>query len=303
MHEPPPTDPTDAFLEHRARLLGIAMRILGSAADAEDAVQETWLRLRRTDPSTIENLAAWATTVVSRICLNVLRSRGTRREEALDARLDDPVLGPPEDPDAPDPEAEATTADAVGVALLLVLDTLTPAERLAFVLHDLFAVPFDEIAPVLDKSVDATRQLASRARRRVQGREPVSARPDDAARRRAVVDAFFAAARRGDLDTLIGVLAPDVVLRSDGGPVLPPTATAVVRGAEAVASRAVMFSRPEADLRPATIDGRTGVVVTVGDTIVASMAFDVVDDRIVSIDSLADPERLATLDLREIERR
>jgi RNA polymerase sigma-70 factor (ECF subfamily) len=282
----------EQFEEQRPHLRAVAYRMLGSHAAADDAVQETWIRLSRADTSDVENLRAWLTTVVGRVCLNVLRSRRARPAELV-AHVPDPVVTAE---DAA-PEHEAVLADSVGLALLVVLETLTPGERLAFVLHDIFGVPFDEIAPIVGRSPVAARQLASRARRRVQGAEAV---PDaDRSRQRAVVDAFYAAARSGDFEGLVAVLDPDVRLRSDGGR-LRAAASAVVDGAEAVASRAIMFSMPRAELRPALVNGAAGVVVMTGRRRFAIMAFTVVDGRIVEIDVLADPERLEALDLSAV---
>ena len=278
----------ERFEEHRAHLRGVAYRMLGSLSEADDAVQETWQRVSRADTTAVENLGGWLTTITSRVCLNALRSRRTRREEPLEARVPDPIVTRP---DGGDPEQEAVLADSVGLALLVVLETLAPAERLAFVLHDLFAVPFDEIATIVDRSPEATRQLASRARRRVQGTAPVA--DADPARQREIVDAFFAAARRGDFDALVRVLDPDVVLRADAG----PAASTIVRGAETVASRAIMFAQPSATLVPALVNGSAGVVVTVGGRPVAVMAFTVSGGRIVAIDALNDADRVGKLDL------
>src|SRR5947207_4605857 len=214
------------FEEQRPHLRAVAYRMLGSLTEADDAVQDAWLRLSRADTSDVENLRAWLTTVVARVALNMLRSRRTRREQPLDVRVPDPIIDPA---DGTDPEHEALLADSVGLALLIVLETLTPAERLAFVLHDMFAVPFEEIAPLVERSPEATRQLASRARRRVQGAGAVS--DTDVSRQREVVDAFFAAAHNGDFDALVAVLDPDVVLRSDGG-VVRPGASQVIHGAD-----------------------------------------------------------------------
>jgi RNA polymerase sigma factor (sigma-70 family) len=279
------------FEEHRAHLRAVAYRMLGSLSEADDAVQEGWLRLSRSDTSDVENLRAWLTTVVARVCLNVLRSRRTRREEPLDVHVPDPVVSPA---DGTQPEHEALLADSVGLALLVVLETLAPAERLAFVLHDMFAVPFDEIAGLVDRSPEATRQLASRARRRVQGQAPA---PDaDLAAQRRVVDAFFAAAREGDFEALVAVLDPDVVSRSDGG-ALRPEATAVVRGAREVAARALTFARLSPFVRPALVNGAAGVVVAPDGEPFAVMGFTVVGGKIVEIDAMTDPARLRELDL------
>ncbi|MEV1117475.1 RNA polymerase sigma factor SigJ [Actinosynnema sp. NPDC049800] len=275
----------ERFEEHRTHLRSVAYRMLGSVAEADDAVQDAWLRFDRADTDEVENLGAWLTTVVARLCLNVLRSRGQRREDPFDVHVPDPVVS--YDGGA-DPEYEAVLADSVGLALLVVLDTLTPAERLAFVLHDLFAVPFDEIAAVIEKSTAATRQLASRARRRVQGRVPT---PDtDPTRQREVVDAFFAAARDGDLDALVAVLDPDVVLRSDGG--AGSRFSVTLSGARTVAGQAVTFGRLFPLARPALVNGVAGVVVAADGRALSVMAFTVTGGRIAAIDVLADRERL-----------
>ena len=285
------------FEEHRARLRAVAFRMLGSLSEADDAVQEAWLRTSRADANEVENLGGWLTTITARVCLNMLRSRAARREEPLDAHVPDPVITRA---DRRSPEDEAVLADSVGLALLVVLETLSPAERLAFVLHDMFAVPFDEIAPIVDRSPEATRQLASRARRRVQG-APTA--PDaDLQRQREVVDAFFAAARGGDFDALVAVLDPDVVLRADGGAGRVRQST-VLRGAEAVASQALRFARPGADVRQVVVNGAAGILVAPGGRPVAVMGFTVVRGRIVAIDALADPDRLRDLDPSLLEER
>jgi RNA polymerase sigma factor (sigma-70 family) len=287
----------ERFEEHRTHLRAVAYRMLGSVSEADDAVQEAWLRLSRSDASAIENLRGWLTTVVARVSLNVLRTRRSRREEAfdVDVHVPEPIVSRA---DGVDPEHEALLADSVGLALLVVLETLDPAERLAFVLHDMFAVPFDEIAPMVGRTPAAARQLASRARRRVQGEATV---PDaDLARQREVVDAFFAAARDGDFDALVAVLDPDVVLRSDGG-TLRPRSTAVVHGAEQVAKRAFMFAGLSPYVRPALVNGVAGVVVAPRGEPFAVMGFTVVGGRIVAIDALGDPERLRELDLTVLD--
>ncbi|GLI03444.1 RNA polymerase sigma factor SigJ [Phytohabitans aurantiacus] len=277
------------FERHRSHLRAVAYRMLGSLAEADDAVQESWLRASRADTSDVEDLRAWLTTVVSRICLNMLRSRRSRLEEPLDVRVPDPIVSPES---GVDPEHEAVLSDAVGLALLVVLGTLNPAERVAFVLHDMFALPFEEIAPVVDRSAAATRQLASRARRRVQGQAPA---PDpDVRRQRAVVDAFFAASRDGDLDALVAVLDPDVVLRSDGG-AGRPRLNLVLRGAQAVSRQAFTSRALSPFVHRALINGVAGVVVAPQGRPQFVMAFTVVDDRIVAIDVLADPDRLDRL--------
>jgi RNA polymerase sigma factor (sigma-70 family) len=284
----------ERFEKQRPRLRAVAYRMLGSTSEADDALQETWLRVSRASATAIDNPDGWLTTVTARVCLNLLRSRRTRREEALEPRMPDPVVTR----DTVDPSDEVVIADSVGLALLVVLETLDPAERLAFVLHDMFAVPFDEIAPMVERSPEATRQLASRARRRVHGAEPP---PDtDSPRQREVVDAFFAAARGGDFAALISVLHPDVILRSDGG-TKRIGASAVVRGAENVASRAVTFALPRAQLQPVRVNGEAGVVVTVNERVVSILGFTVRNGRIVAIEALADPDRLRDLDLSALD--
>jgi RNA polymerase sigma-70 factor (ECF subfamily) len=287
----------EEFEEQRPRLRAVAYRMLGSRAEADDAVQEAWLRLDRSDAGEIDNLAGWLTTVVSRVCLNVLQSRRTRDERPLDdVHVPDPLISRAE---RLDPEQEALLADSVGLALLVVLEALPPAERLAFVLHDMFAVPFESIAPIVGRTPTAARKLASRARQRVQGEAPA---PDpDLARQRAVVDAFFAASREGDFDALVALLDPDVVLRSDGGAGRPGV-TALVRGAEQVASRALTFKRLSPHVRPALVNGAAGVVVMPeGRRPVSVLGFTVRGDRVVAIDALADPARLATLDVTVLQ--
>jgi RNA polymerase sigma factor (sigma-70 family) len=283
------------FEANRPHLHAVAYRMLGSPSEADDAVQEGWLRLSRSDTSEVENLAGWLTTVVARVCLDMLRSRKARREESLSTHVPDPVLS--REPGI-DPEHEAVLADSVGLALLVVLEMLSPAERLAFVLHDMFGVSFEEIAPMVDRSPDAARQLASRGRRRVQGVPAVT--DTDLAGQRKVVDAFFAAARDGDFDALIAVLDPDIVLRSDGG-TLRPEASVIRRGAEAVARQALMFARLSPFVRPALVNGAAGVVVAPAGRAVSVMGFTVAGGKIVAIDALADPERLAELDLSVLD--
>jgi len=281
------------FEEHRTRLRAVAYRMLGSLSEADDAVQEAWLRLNRADTSEVENLDGWLTTVVARISLNMLRSRDTRREEPIGVRIPEPIV---DRADGTDPEHEALLADSVGLALLVVLETLSPTERLAFVLHDMFAVPFDEIAGIVDRSPDAARQLASRARRRVQGENTV---PDaDLGAQREVVDAFLAAARDGDFDRLVAVLHPDVVLRADFA---PAGGSREVRGAEAVAGQAQIYSRLGLVGRPALINGAVGLVSTRDGQPFSVGGFTVRDGKIVAMDILADPERLARLDLTVLD--
>jgi RNA polymerase sigma factor (sigma-70 family) len=276
----------ERFQERRPHLRAVAYRMLGSLSEADDALQEAWLRLSRSDISGVENLGGWFTTIVARVSLNMLRARKSKRGESLEARLPDPIVST----DAGvDPEHEALIGDSVGLALVVVLETLAPAERLAFVLHDMFAVPFDEIASITGRSPEAARQLASRARRRVRGQAPV---PDaDLARQRSVVDAFFAAARQGDFEALVAVLDPDIVLREDGGTERPDM-RAVIRGARAVAERALSFAHLSPDVRPATVNGAAGVLVVPGGRLFAVMAFTVSDGKVVEIDVLADPLRL-----------
>ena len=287
---------TAGFEQNRSRLRAVAYRMLGSFAEADDAVQETWLRMSRADASGVDNLDAWLTTIVARVCLNMLRSRNSRREQPFDTYVPDPVIGRA---DGTSPEDEAVLADSVGLALQVVLETLTPAERLAFVLHDMFDLPFDEIGPMVGRSPTAARQLASRARRRVRGVEAQA--PDaDIGRQREVVDAFFAAAHHGDFDALVAVLDPDVVLRSDGGST-HPQASAVVHGAAAVAGRAVMFAQRAAVVRPALVNGAAGVVFTVDGHPVSVMGFTVSGGKIAEINVLADPERLSRLDLTALD--
>jgi RNA polymerase sigma-70 factor (ECF subfamily) len=280
----------ERFEEHRSRLRGVAYRMLGSLSDADDAVQEAWLRLGRSDASEIDNLGGWLTTVVARVSLNMLRSRNVRREEPLDVQMPDPII---DRADGTNPEHEALLADSVGLALLVVLETLSPAERLAFVLHDIFAVPFDEIAPIVDRSPEAARQLASRARRRVQRENTV---PDaDLATQRQIVDAFLAAARDGDFEGLLAVLDPDVVLRADMGPLAGGLRE--VRGARAVAGQAVFYSQLGLVVRPALVNGAAGAVSMRDGKPFSVGAITVRDGKIVEMDILADPERLRQLDL------
>jgi RNA polymerase sigma factor (sigma-70 family) len=279
------------FESNRSHLRGVAYRMLGSTTEADDAVQEAWLRLSRTDTSDVENLRAWLTTVVGRICLNMLRSRRTRREGSLETHMPDPLVSPEE---GLDPEQEALLGDSVGLALLVVLDSLTPAERVAFVMHDVFAVPFDEIAPIVGRTPVATRQLASRARRRVQG-APV---PDvDLDEQWAVAEAFLAAARDGDFERLVAVLDPDVVVRSDGGTARPQL-TSIVHGARAAAGQAFMYRRFAESSTRVLVNGVPGGVAWSPDGSPFSVvALTVKGDRIVAIDVLADPDRLRELDL------
>jgi RNA polymerase sigma-70 factor, ECF subfamily len=280
------------FEDHRPRLRAVAYRMLGSLSEADDAVQDAWLRLSRADRSEVENLSGWLTTVVARVALNMLRARNTRRERPLDVYVPDPIIDPA---DGSNPEHDALLAESVGLALLVVLETLTPAERLAFVLHDMFAVPFDEIAPIVERSPEATRQLASRARRRVRGAAPV---PDaDLTTQWEVVEAFLAAAREGDFDALIALLDPEVVLRADFGRAGIPLH---VQGAETIASRALPWSRVDLTMRRALINGAAGVVTFLRGRPFSIAALTVKEGRIVEIDFLADPERIAQLDLAKL---
>lgn len=291
---PTPDRLADQFEEQRAHLRALAYRMLGSASDAEDAVQESWLRLSRTDVSGVENLRAWLTTVVARTCLDMLRTRTSRREDPLDVHVPDPVIARADG----DPESEAMTADSVGLALLVVLETLEPPERLAFVLHDVFGMTFDEIGPIVDRSPVAARQLASRARRRVQSKAP---NPDpDLGQQRRVVDAFLAAAREGDFERLVTVLDPDIVLRADGGALAG--ASRLVRGAQAVAALAATFSRSGLSNQIVLVNGDVGLVSRRPDGRPFSvLGFTIAGGRIVEIDILADPERLSRLDLSAID--
>jgi len=297
------TDPTDQewlaqrFEDHRSHLRGVAYRMLGSLSEADDAVQEAWIRLSRTDTTDVENLRAWLTTVVGRVCLNLLRTRRTRREGPLEAYVPDPIVGPER---GMDPEGEAMLGDSIGLALLVVLESLSPSERIAFVLHDVFAIPFDDIAPIVGRSSAATRQLASRGRRRVQG-VPV---PDaDLDGQWAVVDAFLAASRDGDFERLLGVLDPDVTLRSDGGTARPGLVT-LVHGPQVVASSAMTFRAVAATATRTLVNGTPGGVAWTPDgRPFAVISFTVSGGRIVEIDVLADPERLAALDMSPVEGR
>lgn len=277
----------EQFEEHRGRLRAVAYRMLGSLAEADDAVQDTWLRVSRAGADDVENLGAWLTTITARVCLNMLRSRQTRREESFEG-LPDPLVTPE---GQSQPEEEAVLADSVGHALLVVLDTLSPAERLAFVLHDMFKLPFDEIAPMIDRSPPAARQLASRARRRISGAE-IPESDFDIARQRQVVDAFYQAARRGDFEALIELLPPDVVLRADFGARRAPE---VFRGREAVAGQSTRGAIPAARIIPALVNGTAGAVITVGGRPFTVMEFTVSEGMITEIDAIADPERVGRI--------
>lgn len=286
---------TRRFTEQRPRLRAVAYRMLGSTSEADDALQDSWLRLQRADPDEIDNVNGWLTTVVAKVCLNMLRSRRQRREDPLEVHVPDPIVSLEA---GGDPEQQSMLADSVGLAMLVVLETLTPAERLAFVLHDMFAVPFDEIGPMIERSPAAARQLASRARRRVRGGAPA---PDpDLAKQRAVVDAFFAAARDGDFDRLVSVLHPQVVLRSDGG-ASRPRMTFVLNGSREVSGQALASGRLSPFVRPATVNGSAGVLVAAKGRPMYLMAFTVTDGQIVAIDVLADTDRLDRLDLGPLD--
>ncbi len=283
----------ERFQEHRPRLRAVAYRMLGSTSEADDAVQEAWIRLSRSNAGEIDNLEAWLVTVVGRVALNMLRSRKTRREEPLDVHVPDPII---DSTDGTNPEHEALLADSVGLALLVVLETLTPAERLAFVLHDMFGIPFEEIAPIVERSPEATRQLASRGRRRVRGAAPP---PDaDLGAQWEVVEAFIAAARGGDFDALVAVLDPDVVLRSDGGRLT--SLSQRVQGAEAVAGQALMWARVDLTMQRALVNGAAGMVTFLHGRPFSIAAITVRDGKIFEIDFLTDPERIAQLDLTEL---
>jgi RNA polymerase sigma factor (sigma-70 family) len=282
----------ERFQEHRPRLRAVAYRILGSTSEADDAVQETWIRLSRADADEIDNLEAWFVTAVGRVALNMLRSRKTRREEPFDAHLPDPIV---DRADGVDPAHEALLADSVGLALLVVLETLTPAERLAYVLHDMFSVPFDDIGAILERSPDAARQLASRGRRRIRGAQTTPA--TDAAAQQEVVEAFLAAARDGDFDALLAVLDPDVVVREDSG----SGTIAEIRGAENVARRAKSVSQLGLVARPALVNGGAGWVSLLDGEVYAIAGITVQRGRITSMEILMDPTRLAELDLPALD--
>jgi len=277
----------ERFEEHRGRLRAVAYRMLGSLDEADDAVQEAWVRFSAAGADEVVNLGGWLTTIVSRVCLNILRARAARPESLAGARVPDPVLSPA---DGPTPEQEALLADSVGLALLVVLDTLTPAERVAFVLHDVFDVPFGEIALMLGRTAQASRQLASRARQRVKAAG--TRQPDAAvAAQRAVIDAFFAAARAGDLATLVELLDPDVVLRTDGFAGFPT----LIQGADAVSSATLGGASPHAEFHPVLVNGAAGVLVTMRGRPAALMAFTVVAGRITAVDGITDPRRVRRL--------
>lgn len=286
---------TERFEEHRSHLRAVSYRMLGSLSEADDAVQETWLRFDRSDTSEVVNLGGWLTTVVSRVCLTMLRARETRREDSMDACPTDPVAGRE---DSVDPQEEAELADSVGLALLVVLDTLGPAERLAFILHDLFSVPFDEIAALIDRTPEATRQLASRARRRVKGAPTVAA--PDLNRQRTVVGAFLAATRGGDFDALVALLHPDVALRADtfAGPTPGPVS---IRGAVTVARGAMAAMQRAQSTQPALVDGVVGLAMAPLGRLRLVLTFTLADGLITAIDIIAEPERLNALDIAVLD--
>jgi RNA polymerase sigma factor (sigma-70 family) len=285
------------FEEHRSHVRAVAYRMLGSVSEAEDAAQEAWLRMSRTDISAVDNLRGWLTTVVARVCLDMLRTRASRREDALDVHVPDPIVARAVSK-VEGPEADAILADSVGLALLVVLEKLEPAERLAFVLHDVFAMSFDDIAPIVDRSVVATRQLASRARRRVQGQAPTS--EADLRKQRRVVDAFLAAVQRGDFEALVTVLDPDIVLRADGGAI--KGMSRVVRGAQAVMAQAATFSKLALSNQVVLVNGNIGVVSRLPDgRLFSVIGFTVAGGKVVEMDILADPDRLSRLDLSAVE--
>lgn len=283
---------TNQFEANRPHLRAVAYRMLGSLSEAEDAVQEGWLRLSRSDTSAVENLSGWLTTVVARVCLDMLRSRKSKNEESLEEHAERAPNTLPDRKDGIDPEQEALLADSVGLALLVVLETLAPAERLAFVLHDMFDLSFDDIAPIVGRSSTAARQLASRARRRVQGAD--TSRSADLTRQRKVVDAFLAAARGGDFEALLAVLDPDVVLRSDAAAV-PPGAPTEIRGATAIASRAAKAGARAA--QPALVNGEVGVIVAPRGRLLMVIRFTIANGKIVEIEAVSNPDRLRLLDL------
>jgi len=290
----PTPELAEEFEKHRPHLRAVAYRMLGSASEAEDAVQESWIRLGRADVNEVENLRAWLTTVVARVCLDILRTRKSRREDPLDTHVPDPVITRGDR----SPESDAMLADSVGLALLVVLETLEPAERLAFVLHDVFGMTFDEIAPIVDRSAVAARQLASRARRRVQSRAPNADR--DLRQQRRVIDAFMAAASKGDFEGLVAVLDPDIVLRADGGALT--ALSRVVRGASAVAAQAATFSRSGLSNQLVLVNGNLGFLSRRPDgRLFSVVGFTIAGGKLVEIDILADPERLNQLDLSAIE--
>jgi RNA polymerase sigma-70 factor, ECF subfamily len=285
----------EQFEQYRAHLRAVAYRMLGSASEADDAVQESWIRLGRTDVSDVQNLRGWLTTVVARVCLDMLRTRTSRREDPLDTRIPDPVITRADG----DPESDAVLADSVGLALLVVLEKLEPSERLALVLHDVFGMPFEEIAPIVDRSVVATRQLASRARRQVRGQAPTS--DADLRTQRRIVDAFLAAVQNGDFEALVAVLDPDIVLRADGGAV--KGLSRLVRGAQAVMAQAAAFSKIALSNQVVLVNGNIGLVCRLPDgRLFSVIGFTIAGGKVVEMDILADPDRLSRLDLSALER-
>src|SRR6266540_2005011 len=288
----------EQFEEHRPHMRAAAYRMLGSVSEAEDAIQEAWIRLSRTDVSGVDNLRGWLTTVVARVCLDMLRTRASRREDPLDVHVPDPIISRAIDRGDEGPEADAILADSVGLALLVVFEKLEPAERLAFVLHDVFAMTFEEIAPIVDRSVVATRQLASRARRRVQGQAPTS--DADLRTQRRVLDAFLAAVQAGDFEALVAVLDPDIVLRADAG--AAKGMSRLVRGAQAVAAQAATFSKMALSNQVVLVNGNIGLVCRLPDgRLFSVIGVTIAGGKVVEMDILADPERLSRLDLSAIE--
>jgi RNA polymerase sigma-70 factor, ECF subfamily len=295
---PTPERLAEQFEEHRPHVRAVAYRMLGSVSEAEDAVQEAWIRLSRTDVSGVDNLRGWLTTVVARVCLDMLRTRASRREDPLDVHVPDPIITRAISRGDEGPEADAMLADSVGLALLVVLEKLEPAERLAFVLHDVFGMTFEEIAPIVDRSVVATRQLASRARRRVQGQAPTS--DADLRKQRRVVDAFLAAVQAGDFEALVQVLDPEIVLRADGG--AAKGMSRLVRGAQAVVAQAATFSKLGLSNQVVLVNGNIGVVSRLPDgRLLSVIGFTIASGKVVEMDILADPDRLSRLDLSAIE--
>jgi len=295
---PTPEKLAEQFEAHRPHVRAVAYRMLGSVSEAEDAAQEAWIRLSRTDVSGVDNLRGWLTTVVARVCLDMLRARTSRREDPLDVHVPDPIVERAESRGGTGPEADAMLADSVGLALLVVLEKLEPAERLAFVLHDVFGMAFEEIAPIVDRSIVATRQLASRARRRVQGQVPT---PEvDLRKQRRVVEAFLAAVQQGDFEALVAVLDPEIVLRADGG--AAKGMSRLVRGAQAVVAQAAAFSKLGLSSQVVLVNGNIGVVSRLPDGRVLSViGFTVAGGKVLEMDILADPDRLNRLDLSAIE--
>jgi len=295
---PTPEKLAEQFEAHRPHVRAVAYRMLGSVSEAEDAAQEAWIRLSRTDVSGVDNLRGWLTTVVARVCLDMLRARTSRREDPLDVHVPDPIVERAESRGGTGPEADAMLADSVGLALLVVLEKLEPAERLAFVLHDVFGMAFEEIAPIVDRSIVATRQFASRARRRVQGQVPT---PEvDLRKQRRVVEAFLAAVQQGDFEALVAVLDPEIVLRADGG--AAKGMSRLVRGAQAVVAQAAAFSKLGLSSQVVLVNGNIGVVSRLPDGRVLSViGFTVAGGKVLEMDILADPDRLNRLDLSAIE--